>query len=196
MTRRSPGIRTVVVAPAESARDVVRARLAEAGCDVVACLAPDPALAAQLASLRPALVVVDAAADACSLPALVATAGGLPLPVVVFTDDASESSIEAALAAGVSAYVVAGMHAGRMRAVLQVALARFRHQQKLHAELSEARGKLAGRKVVDRAKGILMARHKLAEGEAYQKLRSMAMSKNLKIEDLAQRLLDVGDLLG
>ena len=77
-----------------------------------------------------------------------------------------------------------------------MALARFRHEQKLHAELSEAKGKLAGRKVIDRAKGILMARHKLSEDEAYQKLRTMAMSKNLKLEDLAQRLLDVEDLLG
>ncbi|RJG27454.1 ANTAR domain-containing response regulator [Massilia cavernae] len=197
MTRRFSLLRTVVVASADDSASVLRTRLLDAGCEVLATLAPDAALSGHLARLRPALVVLDAASDARSLPALVAGAGGAArIPVVVFTDDDSEPSIEAAMAAGVSAYVVAGMQSVRLRAVLQVALARFRHEQKLHAELSDARHKLAGRKVIDRAKGILMARHKLTEDQAYQKLRTMAMSKNLKLEDLAQRLLDVEDLLG
>ena len=100
------------------------------------------------------------------------------------------------MAAGVSAYIVAGLQAARVKPVLDVALARFRQEQKLLDELCDAKQKLADRKVIDRAKGLLMARHKLSEEQAYQKLRSMAMNKNLKLAEIAQRILDVEDLLG
>jgi response regulator NasT len=80
--------------------------------------------------------------------------------------------------------------------VLNVALARFRQEQKLLAELEETRHKLAERKVIDRAKGVLMTSQRLTEEQAYQKLRSMAMNKNMKLSDIAQRILDVEDLLG
>ena len=75
-------------------------------------------------------------------------------------------------------------------------MARFRQEQKLLAELNETRHKLADRKVIDRAKGVLMSSQRLTEDQAYQKLRSMAMNKNLKLSEIAQRILDVEDLLG
>jgi response regulator NasT len=80
--------------------------------------------------------------------------------------------------------------------VLDVALARFRREQKLLDELEGTRQKLAERKTVDRAKGLLMTRYRLTEDQAYQRLRSMAMNKNLKLAEIAQRLIDVEDLLG
>jgi response regulator NasT len=104
--------------------------------------------------------------------------------------------MDAAMAAGVSAYVVAGLQAERIKPVLNVALARFRQEQKLLTELSDTKLKLAERKVIERAKGLLMAHHQLSEDQAYQKMRSMAMNKNLKISEIAQRILDVEDLLG
>jgi response regulator NasT len=79
---------------------------------------------------------------------------------------------------------------------LNVALARFRQEQKVLAELEETRHKLAERKVIDRAKGLLMTRQRMSEEQAYQKLRTMAMNKNLKLAEVAQRILDVEDLLG
>jgi response regulator NasT len=100
------------------------------------------------------------------------------------------------MAAGVSAYIVAGLQPERVKAVLDVALARFRRERKLLDELSDTRQKLAERKVIERAKGLLMTRHRLSEDQAYQKLRSMAMNKNLKLAEIAQRILDVEDLLG
>jgi response regulator NasT len=96
----------------------------------------------------------------------------------------------------VSAYVVAGLQSARVKPVLDVALARFRADQRLRAELSDTRLKLAERKTIERAKGLLMERHKISEQEAYQKLRRLAMDKNLKLAELAQRILDVADLLG
>jgi response regulator NasT len=100
------------------------------------------------------------------------------------------------MAAGVSAYVVAGLQAERIKPVLDVAMARFNQEQKLRAELSDTKHKLAERKLLERAKGLLMKRHGLSEDEAYQKLRHLAMNKNLKLSEVAQRILDVEDLLG
>jgi len=117
-------------------------------------------------------------------------------PIVLFTEDHSASAMEAAMAAGVSAYIVAGLQAERVRPVLDVALARFRREQQLLGELADTRQKLAERKVVERAKGVLMARYRLEEEEAYGRLRSLAMNKNLRLAEVAQRILDVEDLLG
>ena len=72
----------------------------------------------------------------------------------------------------------------------------IRREQKLLDELQGTRQKLAERKIVDRAKGLLMTRYQLTEDQAYQRLRSMAMNKNLKLAEIAQRLIDVEDLLG
>lgn len=80
--------------------------------------------------------------------------------------------------------------------MLDVALARFRREQKLLEELQGTRQKLAERKIVDRAKGLLMTHYRLSEDQAYQRLRSMAMNKNMKLAEIAQRLIDVEDLLG
>jgi response regulator NasT len=101
-----------------------------------------------------------------------------------------------AMAAGVSAYIVAGLQTERIKPVLDVAIARFKQEEKLRAELADTRTKLADRKVMERAKGLLMKRHHLSEDEAYQKLRHLAMNKNLKLSEVAQRILDVEDLLG
>jgi response regulator NasT len=117
-------------------------------------------------------------------------------PIVLFTEDKAKSSMEAAMAAGVSAYIVAGLQSERIKPVLDVAMARFNAEQKLLTELSDTKLKLAERKTIERAKGLLMERHKISEDEAYTKLRRMAMDKNLKLSELAQRVLDIADLLG
>ena len=117
-------------------------------------------------------------------------------PIVPFPADGSAATMEAAVAAGVSAYIVAGLRAERVRPVLDVALARFRREQKLLGELADTRQKLAERKVIDRVKGVLMKRHSLTEDEAYGRLRSLAMNKNMRLAEIAQRILDVEDLLG
>jgi two-component system, response regulator / RNA-binding antiterminator len=116
-------------------------------------------------------------------------------PIVCFTEDNDKVKMHSAIEAGVSAYVVAGLSADRVKAVLDVALARFEVDQKLRHELSETKLKLAERKVIERAKGLLMERHHCSEDEAYKKLRRLAMDKNLKLSEVAQRMLDVADLL-
>jgi two-component system, response regulator / RNA-binding antiterminator len=175
----------------------LRIGLLESGYDIVASLPADTFLPERIAQLQPDLIIVDAESDARDvLEHIVIATRNERRPIVLFTDDKTTASIDAAMAAGVSAYIVDGLRAERVQPVLEVALARFRQEQKLHAELSDTKHKLAERKVIERAKGLLMARHNQTEQQAYEKLRSMAMNKKLKLAEIAQRILDVEDLLG
>ncbi|ASU40026.1 response regulator [Herbaspirillum sp. meg3] len=175
----------------------LRIGLLEAGYNIIASLPADLYLPERIAQLQPDMIIIDAESDARDvLEHIVITTRDERRPIVMFTEDDTTSTMEAAMEAGVTAYIVAGLQSERIKPVLDVALARFRQEQKLLTELSDTKLKLAERKVVERAKGVLMAKHKLSEEQAYQKLRSMAMNKNLKLSDIAQRLLDVEDLLG
>ncbi|SOZ36830.1 ANTAR domain-containing response regulator [Cupriavidus neocaledonicus] len=114
-----------------------------------------------------------------------------PRPIVLFTDNDDSQRIKAALSAGITAYIVDGLRAERVKTVLDVAYARFELDQQLRAELDATRLKLAERKVVERAKGLLMQARGLSEEDAYKRLRSMAMERGLKLVDAAQRVIDV-----
>lgn len=183
-------------AQAERAR-ALRIGLLEAGYDIVASLPPDMYLPERIAQLQPDMIIVDAESDARDvLEHIVIATRDERRPIVMFTESDDTESMEAAMAAGVSAYIVAGLQSERIKPVLQVALARFKREQKLLDELSDTKSKLAERKIIERAKGLLMERQRFSEEQAYQKLRSMAMSKNLKLSEVAQRIIDVEDLLG
>jgi response regulator NasT len=151
----------------------------------------------RIAQLQPDMIIVDAESDARDvLEHIVIATRDERRPIVMFTESEDTESMEAAMAAGVSAYIVAGLQSERIKPVLQVALARFKREQKLLDELSDTKSKLAERKIIERAKGLLMERQRFTEEQAFQKLRSMAMSKNLKLSEVAQRIIDVEDLLG
>ena len=202
-------VATTVVQPGEQNDDAgaalaaqvrgnaLRIGLLEAGYDLIASLPADMFLPERIAQLQPDLIIIDAESDARDvLEHIVVTSRDERRPIVLFTEDDTTSSMEAAMKAGVSAYIVAGLRAERIKPVLGVALARFRQEQILLDELADTRHKLAERKVVERAKGVLMVHQQLTEDQAYQKLRSMAMNKKLKLSEIAQRILDVEDLLG
>ena len=175
----------------------LRIGLLQAGYNIVAVFPADMHLPERVAQLQPDMIIIDAESDARDvLEHVVIATREARRPIVLFTEDPDKSNMEAAMEAGVSAYVVAGLQADRVKPVLDVALARFNAEQKLRTELSDTKLKLAERKTIERAKGLLMERHKMSEDEAYQKLRRMAMDKNLKLSELAQRILDVADLLG
>jgi response regulator NasT len=157
------------------------------------------------------MVIVDAESDARdALEHVVMATRDERRPIVMFTNDEDTSHVKDAFAAGVTAYIVAGLSSERIRPILDVAMARFQHEQGLRQELAETRteleqqgaelrariAELQDRKVIDRAKGLLMQRQNLTEQAAYDKLRKTAMDKNLRLADVAQRMLDVADLLG
>lgn len=112
-----------------------------------------------------------------------------PRPVVVFAGRGDPDQIEAALEAGVAAYVVEGLAPARVRPVLEVAIRRFRAFQALRAERDEARATLAERTVIERAKGILMQRRRLSEPDAYKLMRRMSMDRGQRMVAVAEQIL-------
>jgi response regulator NasT len=211
-------LRIVVVAPdlevtdpedAHALSQVERSRslrigLLENGYNLIAVLPADAFLEQRLAQLQPDLVIVDAESEARdALEHVVMATRDARRPIVMFTNDSDTSHVKDAVAAGVSAYIVAGLAPERIRPILDVAMARFQHEQTLRQELANTRteldelsAELKDRKVIDRAKGLLMQRQGLTEQVAYDKLRKAAMDKGLKLAEVAQRMLDVADLLG
>ncbi|WP_157264510.1 type IV pili methyl-accepting chemotaxis transducer N-terminal domain-containing protein [Azohydromonas aeria] len=113
-----------------------------------------------------------------------------PMPVLVFTADASAEGAQRALDLGVSGWVVHGWSPARLRPLLQLTQARFAHEQRLRVERDEALQRLEERKLVDRAKGILMRSHGLSEDEAFRRLRGAAMQGKLRVGRLSQQLID------
>jgi two-component system, response regulator / RNA-binding antiterminator len=146
--------------------------------------------------LAPDAVIVDSESPSRdTLEHLAVLSSRNPRPVVVFSEDAADDPMKRAMAAGVSAYVVAGLQPQRLAPVLRVAIARFEQEQALRAELADARQQLSQRKLIERAKGLVMQRQGLSEDAAYTLLRKTAMAKGLKLADLAQRIVDAADLL-
>ena len=211
-------LRIVVVAPDLAIEDpdddhalsqVERSRslrigLLENGFNLIASLPADVFLTERIAQLQPDLIIVDAESEARdALEHVVMATRDARRPIVMFTNDNDTSHVKDALAAGVSAYIVAGLSSERIRPILDVALARFQHEQALRKELEDTKTELGelntelkDRKVIDRAKGLLMQRQGLSEPEAFAKLRKAAMDKGLKLAEVAQRMLDMADLLG
>ncbi|MBA3058310.1 MAG: ANTAR domain-containing protein [Gammaproteobacteria bacterium] len=213
----TPPLRIVVVAPdldianpedeqavsqGERSRSL-RIGLLENGFNLVASLPADVFLAERIAQLQPDLIIVDAESDARdALEHVVMATRDARRAIVMFTNDGDPRDVKNAVAAGVSAYIVAGLSPERIRPILDVALARFAHEQALlqtlastQSELIEVSAELKDRKLIERAKGLLMQRQGLSEDAAFKKMRKTAMDKGLKLADVAQRMLDVADLL-
>jgi len=204
-------LRIVIVAPdlADAQSDVeaersrsLRISLLENGHNIVAVLPVNVFLPERLAQISVDMIIVDmiivddesGARD--TLEHVVMATRDAQRPIVLFTNDDDTTHVRDAIAAGVTAYVVAGLASERVKPVLEVAMARFQHEEAMRQELTDARSQLSDRKVVDRAKGLLMKRHAVSENEAYLRLRNAAMNKGMKLADVAQRILDVADLLG
>jgi len=116
-------------------------------------------------------------------------------PVAMFVDQSDEGMIQAAVDAGVSAYVVDGLRKERVMAIVDMAVSRFNAFDRLQRELAAARNELASRKIIDRAKGILMKSRQLSEEEAYALLRQTAMNEKRKLADIAQSVVTAASLL-
>jgi response regulator NasT len=116
-------------------------------------------------------------------------------PVAMFVDRSDKASMEAAIEAGVSAYVVNGLAEHRIKPILDMAVSRFNAYSRMARELADAKSELENRKIIERAKGLIMASRKLDEAAAYGLLRSTAMNQNRTIADVAQSLVMAAGLL-
>lgn len=177
----------------ERARMIAEA-LGEAG--EVTVLQEERGLARRIAERNPDLVLIDLASPSRDvLEELTLASGPLDRPVAIFVDRSDPHLTRAAIEAGVSAYVVDGLRGDRIRPVLDAAIARFALFARMRAELAATRAALEERKIIDRAKGLLMRAKGITEEEAYALLRRAAMDQKRKIADVAQALVTAADLL-
>lgn len=170
--------------------------LISAGHQVAGVLSSVLDLEARVAEIAPDVILIETAAPSRdTLASLAALDRAAPRPVIIFAQEGDAQAICSAMKAGVCAYVVDGFEISRLKPIIEVASARFKEQQALKQELAAATRKLSERKVVDKAKGILMRNRGLDEEQAYAALRKLAMERAKPMAVVAQDLLDMAKLL-
>ncbi|WP_299043577.1 ANTAR domain-containing protein [uncultured Tateyamaria sp.] len=192
----SQNMKIAVIEPDQDrARDIIDA-LMEGGWTDVVVLGDVTGLARKLGALDPDLVLIDLANPSRDVLEQVSVASEAQTrPVAMFVDRSDDEMTQAAVSAGLSAYVVGELQPERIKPVLQTAIARFQMMSQMRNELEAAKQALADRKTVDRAKGMIMRAKGVTEEDAYALLRKTAMSQNRKVIDVAQALLTASDLL-
>ena len=171
--------------------------LLEPGYHVVAKLGRVAELVDQINVLKPDVIIIDMEQpDHDMLDELRLISRNYPRPILVFAQRSDEHTIRQAMRIGVSSFVVDGWNSTRVKSLVEIAIARFEENQALREELDQAKTTLAERKVIERAKGILMLRRKCDEQQAYGLLRKLAMDRNEKIVEVAHSVLDAAELLG
>ena len=190
-------MRVMIVDENDARAALIEAGLTAGGCEVVARLIGRVDLREKVNEIQPDVIIIDMeCADRDTLEDMSHLNRHQPRPTVMWVDRSDSESIRAAVQAGVSAYVVGGLSAERVRPVLEVAIARFNEFQALRRELETARSSLEERKVIERAKGILMKSRNLQEDEAFRLLRKTAMDRKVRLADVAREIISAAELLG
>ena len=170
--------------------------LKAAGYDVAEVAMSPSALLDRVATLQPDVIIIDSDSPTRdTLEQLSFVNARQPRPIVLFTEDRGNATIQAALKAGVSAYIVAGMQPDRLQPILDVAVARFEQDRALRDELRDTQERLAERKLIERAKGLVMKQKNVGEEEAYRVMRKLAMDRSRKLLEIAQQIIDVSELM-
>lgn len=190
-------MRIVIVDDSGLRATVLEEGLREAGYDDIHLVPPRGAFVMRLERMAPDVVLMDLGSPSRdTLEEMLAVSRALARPIAMFVDQSDDDMIGAAIDAGVSAYVVDGLRKERVKPILDLAIRRFNAFARMQADLDAARGALADRKTIDKAKAILMQTRQLAEPDAYALLRSNAMRQNKRIVDIAEALITAHDLLG
>lgn len=170
--------------------------LRDAGYEKIKFIAESSSLARHIAAFQPDVVLIDIANPSRDMLEEMALASGpLERPVAMFVDRSDDGLTAAAIEAGVSAYVVDGLRSDRVKPVMDAAIARFHMIQRMRNELAETKRALEERKVIDRAKGIVMKARGVSEDEAYTLMRSAAMKQSKRIAEVAAALVASATLL-
>ena len=170
--------------------------LRDAGYEVVGRLSENDDLNAAVAQLQPDVIIIDTESPSRdTLEQICVMSRDDPRPILMFTHDGETEKIRAATKAGVSAYVVGGLDSTRLKPIMDAAMVRFEEYQAMRSELESTTTKLAERKDIERAKGILMKQRGLDEEAAYQALRKMAMERGTKLGDIARQVIKAAELL-
>jgi response regulator NasT len=169
--------------------------LSDAGYSVIAKINTGEDLAAQVRQHEPDVIIVDLESpDRDTLEHMHTISRDQPRPIVMFAEDEDSNTIHKAIKAGVSAYIVDGLSSKRVKPVMDVAITRFREYQALRDELNRTKISLEERKLLDRAKAVLIKSQGMTEEEAYQAIRKLAMDRGLKLAEAARNVISVMDL--
>jgi two-component system, response regulator / RNA-binding antiterminator len=189
-------LRVMLVDDTQKDVSLLKEALDAAGYEVVAEERSPATLLERVGAVRPDVIIIDTDSPSRDvLEQVVIVSRDDPRPIVMFTDDGNSDTIQAAIKAGVTAYIVAGMQPERLKPILEVAQARFEADRALRDELKTAQGRLAERKIIEKAKGVVMQQKQISEDDAYRLMRKLAMDRNVTLLELAQQLLHVTQLL-
>ena len=176
--------------------ELLKSALHESGYTVSLHVGAMAQLLAQVRAVEPDVIIIDRdSPDRDTLEHVCMVTRDQPRPIVMFADDGDRMAIRAAVDAGVSAYVVGGLKAERIRPIVDVAIARFEQFQAMRQELDKAKLSLAERKQIERAKGIVMKSRGVSEDEAYGLLRKLAMERNQRVAQVAENVISMAELL-
>lgn len=189
-------LRVMVVDESTECAARLRQGLQEAGHVVVATLDSTIDILAQDERNKPDVIVISMDSPGRdSLEHICVVSQNRPKPIVLFTQAQDSNTIEAAVRAGVTAYVVDGLESSRVHSILNVAVARFNQYQALQLELAQSKAEIGERKQIERAKGLLMKQRRWDEETAFRALRKMAMDRNIRLADAAEQVIAVTKLL-
>jgi response regulator NasT len=176
---------------------VIQEGLREAGHEQVTVIRDMHELLRQIVAVDPDVIFIDLEnPNRDVLEQMFQVSRSVRRPVAMFVDQSDKASIEAAIDAGVSAYIVNGLRKERVKSILDMAISRFNAFNRLRDELDRARQALEDRKIIDKAKGILMKSRDVSEEEAYALLRKTAMNESRRVADVARSLITAAKLLG
>ncbi|WP_313328966.1 ANTAR domain-containing response regulator [Stutzerimonas balearica] len=175
----------------------LRCALTDAGFDVIDDHGSIIDLPERVEAIRPDVVLIDTDSPSRDvMEQVVMVSRDRPRPIVLFTEDDRPDVMRQAIRAGVSAYIVEGIQAQRLKPILEVAMARFESDQAIRAQLQARDQQLADRKRIEQAKGLLMKMRHCNEEEAYTLMRRQAMSRQQKLIQVAEQIIAMHELLG
>ncbi len=190
-------LRVMLVDDRDERVELLKVPLMAAGHEIIARVHPEDDLQARVQEWKPDIIIVDMDSPSRdTLEQMRCITRDQPRPIVMFAESEDRNLIHDAVQAGVSAYIVDGLGHKRVIPILEVAIARFNEFQNLRRELEETRLSLAERRMLDRAKALLMEQRGWTEKQAYQALRKMAMDRNLRMGQVAEQLVAMFELMG
>lgn len=190
-------MRIAIVDESASRASIIEEGLAQLPDSRIFVVTERRGLVARIEEIAPDIVLIDLGNPSRDmLEEYFAVSRALARPIAMFVDESDDDAIAASIDAGVSAYVVDGLAAHRIRPLLDLAVRRFNAFARLQSDLAEAKGKLAERDAIDKAKRILMQSKGVSEPEAYAELRRKAMSSSRRIVDIAEAVVTAHELLG
>lgn len=194
--QRDSTLRIAIVDESPMRAAILEDGLREAGFMQVERIAETRNLLARIYAIDPDVILIDLENPSRDvLEQMFQMSRAVKRPVAMFVDQSDSASIQAAVDAGVSAYIVDGLKKERVTNILDLCISRFNAFSRLQGELEQAKDALKERKIIDRAKGVLMKAKNLTEEEAYALMRRTAMNENKKIVDIAQSVITAAELL-